>query len=116
MGRSSSTFIFLALFSASSSVAADARSTESFGANGLQGVGSDTGTRAIVAQDYGDALGPDAGPGGAPYLVGEPVAEPPPFAFGPPPPCIRPMIIQIGRGLAHAARTRIIYGARPPCG
>lgn len=33
-----------------------------------------------------------------------------------PPPCIRPLIIKVGHGLRHPARTRVIYGARPPCG
>ncbi len=36
---------------------------------------------------------------------------PPPF-FRPPPRC--PLIIEVGRGLSHAVRSRVIYG-RPAC-
>lgn len=32
-----------------------------------------------------------------------------------PPPCVPPLIIEIGRGVRHLAKTRVIYGA-PPCG
>ena len=105
MGRSSSILLVMALFcvSAASRVAAQAQSTR---------VGADM----AVAQ-ASDRPEPDAFPGSAPYPIGGPGLQvpPPPFAFAPPP-CIRPMIIQVGRGLAHAAKTKIVYGARPPCG
>ena len=105
MGRSSSILLVFALFcmSSTSRVAAQTQPTP---------VGADM----AVAQAF-DRLEPDAGPGSAPYPIGGPGLQvpPPPFAFAPPP-CIRPMIIQVGRGLAHAAKTKIVYGVRPPCG
>ena len=62
-----------------------------------------------------DADGPV--PFGAPFF-----GAPPPggrFAgadrFAVPPPCVRPQVITIGRGVRAADKVRVVYGA-PPCG
>ena len=97
MGRSSSAAKLLAVFALGAAVATVVPT-------------------ASIAQDYGDpgATEGSGQPGGGPFPAG-PNPLPPPFLL-PPPPCIHPIIIQVGRGLAHPARTKVIYGARPACG
>lgn len=66
-------------------------------------------------------LGLSAAGLGAPPLPDEGYGREPRPSFLPaeaaaPRPCVKPLIIQVGHGLRHPARTRIVYGARPPCG
>lgn len=93
----------------------------------------DGGGRFGDIDDYGDDLGYGLA-GGLIGAVGArsdadapfPYGAPPPSAFpgGPfpgvrpstPPPCARPRIITIGRGVRAADKVRVVYGAPPPCG
>lgn len=72
--------------------------------------------------DYGDNL--DAGSGtndpygpspGADEADSAPATDEPPDFPEPPRPCVRPLIIKIGRGLRHPAKTRVVYGGPPAC-
>lgn len=79
-----------------------------FGYDGADGAGFGLGLDTLP-----DAVPPDDGRGrssGYGYGYGVPPVIP---AFGPPP-CIRPLIIKIGSGLRHKAKTRVTYGS-PPC-
>lgn len=58
---------------------------------------SDLATPPNIADGYGSLTQPLVIPGLAP------------------PPCPRPLIIKIGLGLRHAARTKVIYGPSPSC-
>lgn len=51
---------------------------------------------------------------GVDELDGPLAADEPPYLPEPPRPCIRPLIIRIGRGLRHPA-TRVVYGGPPAC-
>ena len=60
--------------------------------------------------DDGFGVLPPLPPASPPEFVG----GPPPFAQPPAPPPRCPVVIEVGRGLKHAARTRVVYG-RPNC-
>lgn len=77
-----------------------------FGGYGFAGDG--------IGLAIGAGLAPGYGPDAYDEAYDQPGADAPASAFAPPPPCIRPQIIRIGRPTRHPG-TRVVYGA-PPCG
>jgi len=80
------------------------------------GFGGDYAGLGLAGLGYG-ALGYDAGQGyGGPLPSDAGFEGPPPAPYVIPPPCLpSPLIIKVGPGLQHAARTRVLYGP-PTCG